>query len=161
MPDVPPERPFCVGGPIWTGTSVLVWTIPLVTYMSLGVWGPLSIKRDKMTCLLYGIDVLKKPYLLGDIFALLYLIVKDSMVDWNVSARLSMFKVLIDRMTSNAAWIERDEMERLHAEAAKGVCQAKKDGCLQCILACVTDMGFTLYESLDELMHMRDHTTSF
>jgi hypothetical protein len=51
-------------------------------------------------------------------------------------------------------------MERLHAEAAKGVCHAKKDVCLQCILACVTGAGFTLYEFLDELMHMSNHTTS-
>ena len=40
MPNVPSDGPFCVGSPIWTSTSVLVWTIPLVTYMSLGVWGP-------------------------------------------------------------------------------------------------------------------------
>jgi hypothetical protein len=45
----------------------------------------------------------------------------------------------------------------LHAEAAKGVHQAKKDACLQFILASVTYAGFTLYEFLDELMHMRDH----
>ena len=51
-------------------------------------------------------------------------------------------------------------MERLHAEAAKGVCHAKKDACLQCILSCVTGAGFTLYEFLDEPMHMSDHTTS-
>ena len=64
-------------------------------------------------------------------------------------------------MASNDAWTAREGMERLHAEAAKGVCQAKKDACLQCILVYVTDVGFTLYEFLDELMHMRDHTTSF
>ena len=51
-------------------------------------------------------------------------------------------------------------MERLHTEAAKEVCHTKKDACLQCILACVTGAGFTLYEFLDELMPMRDHTTS-
>ena len=53
-----------------------------------------------------------------------------------------------------------EQQGSLHAEAAKGVYHAKKDACLQCILACVTGAGFTLYEFLDELMHMGDHTTS-
>jgi hypothetical protein len=33
----------------WTGASVLAQTIPLVTYMSQGVWGPFEVM--KLICL--------------------------------------------------------------------------------------------------------------
>src|SRR6202050_816317 len=71
-------------------------------------------------------------------------------------------KVLRDKRAANDAWIARAGMERLQAEAeaTKEVHQAEENAHLRRVLASVTDAGFTLYKFLDELMHMRDHTTS-
>ena len=70
--------------------------------------------------------------------------------------------MLRDKRAANDAWIAREGMERLQAEAeaTKEVHQAEENAHLQHVLASVTDAGFTLYKFLDELMHTRDHTTS-
>jgi hypothetical protein len=68
MADVPFEGPFFGMIPTWPGTNVLTWTIPLVTCMSLGVWGPFEMWQG-INCPAYYIGLLYGKNLLLRIFS--------------------------------------------------------------------------------------------
>jgi hypothetical protein len=71
-------------------------------------------------------------------------------------------QVLRDQRAANDARLAEGEKGRLLAEveAREEAQKAQENARLQCVLASVTDAGFTLYEFLDELMHTRDRATS-
>ena len=71
-------------------------------------------------------------------------------------------RVLRDQRVANDAWVAEEQKVVLlaQAEIAKEVHQAEGHACLQCMLTSILDVGFTLYEFLDELVNTKDHATS-